>query len=243
MAVDPKKRQKALAKKAAKRKAKTAAIRAAISAGLVPRLSAFPIHECLVPADLFERGIGNVLVTRRLPHGDIATGGFLVDPWCLGIKNALLRIDSESRYEDLVEHLLVEEHLEEVDPAYAKKLILEAVAYARDVGFAPHPDYRQAARALEGIDEGACREVFTFGNEGKPFFISGPNDTPARCRLIVRTLSERFGPDGFHFMVHGTSRSDFREMGFRGPALEGSGPLMLPGEPAGQGAAGGEEDR
>ncbi|MBI5015420.1 MAG: hypothetical protein HZB55_08000 [Deltaproteobacteria bacterium] len=65
-------------------------------------------------------GIGTVLVSRRLPDGDIAYAGFLVDPWCLGVKDALLRVCSEARYEDFAEHLLIEESLEEVEPAYAK---------------------------------------------------------------------------------------------------------------------------
>ena len=53
--------------------------------------------------DLFERGIGNVLMSRQLPDGDVVYGGFLVDPWCLGVKNALLRACSEARYKDFVE--------------------------------------------------------------------------------------------------------------------------------------------
>jgi hypothetical protein len=222
MATDPKRRQKALAKKAAKRKAKRATARAASSGGSngIVRPSRFPIHECLVPVDLFERGIGNVLVSRQLPDGEVAYGGFLVDPWCLGVKNALLRAGSEARYEDLVEHLLVEESLEEVEPAYAKKLILDATAYARDLGFAPHPNYREAARMLEGIDAAACREAFSFGHEGKPNFISGPNDTPARCRQILDTLRTRLGPEGFHFTVHARRPSQFREMGFGDKNIE-----------------------
>lgn len=222
MATDPKRRQKSLARKAARRKAKHAAAHAAQSAGVrsLSRLSAFPIHECLVPEGLFERGIGNVLVTRRLPSGELACGAFLVNPWCLGVKNAFLRVWSEAFYEDRVEHLLLEEALEDVSPAYAKKLISDAVSYARGLGLAPHPDYRKAFPIFEGIDAAECPQEFSFGHEGKPFFVSGPNDTPARCRQILETLGARLGPEGFHFLLGTRDPAQFREMGFGGEDLE-----------------------
>lgn len=218
MALDPKRRQKALARKAAKRKAKHAAARTAQIGRIhsLSRLSAFPIHQCLVPAGLFERGIGNVLVTRRLPDGRLACGAFLVDPWCLGVKNAFLRMWSAAFYENRVEHLLLEEALEDVAPAFAKKLISDAVSYARDLGLAPHPGYREAFPIFEGIDAAECSEAFSFGHEGKPFFVSGPNDTPARCRQILETLRARLGPEGFHFVLGTHDPARFREMGFGG---------------------------
>ena len=223
MATDPKRRQKALAKKTAKRKAKNAVAGAArrIPTLASARLATLPIHECLVPDGLFEKGIGTVLVSRQMPNGDIVTGGFLVDAWCLGVKNALLRIDTEARYEDWVENLLIrQDDLAEVEPTYAKKLILDAIAYARELGFPPHPDYRAAARILEGIDAAKCAARFSFGCEGKPFFASGPNDTPARCREILTTLEKRLGPDGFQFTVAGRSADEFHKMGFSKLHLE-----------------------
>ena len=47
-----------------------------------------PIHESLVPASLFEQGIGNLLFSRSLPDGRVALGAFLLDVFCLGVKNA-----------------------------------------------------------------------------------------------------------------------------------------------------------
>lgn len=235
MAIDPKRRQKALARKSAKRKARHAATRAAHPAGIpsLARLAAFPLHECLVPEGLFEQGIGNVLVTRRLPSGELACAAFLVDAWCLGVKNALLHVWSQAYYEDRVEHLLLQETLEDVAPAYARKLLSDAVAYARGLGLPPHPDFREAAAIFEGIDAAECPETFSFGREGKPFFVSGPNDTPTRCRQILETLQARLGPDGFHFVVGAADPSQFRERGFGGEDLEQRGqeafsPRLLP---------------
>src|SRR5262245_23564829 len=47
-----------------------------------------PLHGCLVPAGLFESGIGTVVVSRKLTDGRIVAAVFLLDVWCLGVKDA-----------------------------------------------------------------------------------------------------------------------------------------------------------
>ena len=68
MALDARKRQQKLAKKAAKRKAVLATKKPVWSVGgLVPHgrqtmpVASAPIHECLIPESLFDIGIGNVV--------------------------------------------------------------------------------------------------------------------------------------------------------------------------------------
>jgi len=57
-----------------------------------------PIHEALVPAKLFEVGIGNLFFSRALPDGRIALGSFLLDVFCLGVKNAFVTIVAREEY-------------------------------------------------------------------------------------------------------------------------------------------------
>jgi len=70
MAVDQKRRKKRLAKKKAKRKAK--AKESDIKRNILSHASQFgllstlPINECLMPKGLFETGIGNVVVSRKM---------------------------------------------------------------------------------------------------------------------------------------------------------------------------------
>jgi hypothetical protein len=79
-------------------------------------------------------------------------------------------------------------HLRKVEPAYAKKLILDAIAYARNNGFEPHKDYRLASKVLRDIDETTCKTEFTFGKDGKPFYITGPNDSEARSKQVITAV-------------------------------------------------------
>ena len=42
---------------------------------------------------------------------------------------------------------------------------------------------------------------FEFGKDGKPFYVSGPNETRADSERIIATLTRKLGPGGFHYMV------------------------------------------
>jgi hypothetical protein len=209
MALDARKRQQKLAKKAAKRKAVLATKKPAWTAGgvgphgrhAVPAASV-PIHECLVQDSLFDIGIGNVIVSRKISNGFIGAAFFLVDVFCLGIKDAFYDVLSPAEYDYRVSGL-EHETFRAIDPACARKLVEGAEAYARDLGFNPHPGYQRARQIFGDLDATTCPTHYVFGKDGKPFFMSGPYDTPARCRKILDTLTRRCGPEGFHFTVLG----------------------------------------
>jgi hypothetical protein len=208
MALDPRKRQKKLAKKAARRKKVALQARKESSLGgflsdarLMAQVVSSPIHQCYVPQDLFKTGIGDVIVSRRLESGKILAAFFLVDVFCLGVKDAFLRLMSPAEFRFSVEKAGEHETLERVDPAYVRKLVEASEAYALGLGLNPHPDYRQARKIFGDIDAAACPAHFEFGQDGKPFYISGPNDSLTRINLIQHALLKSCGPDGFHFLI------------------------------------------
>jgi hypothetical protein len=163
--------------------------------------AASPVHECLVPIDLFVRGIGNILVSRWLPNGDLVTSAFLLDVHCLGVKNAFFKVCSTADYRTLVSGVSRHGPLQAIDPACARKLVEGAEAYARDLGFGPHPDYFPSAVIFGDIDKSECATAYEFGKDGQPFYVAGPYDTPAKSKRIVETLTRRCGAGNFHYMV------------------------------------------
>jgi hypothetical protein len=77
-----------------------------------------------------------------------------------------------------------------------------ALAYAADLGFSPDPDYYRVKALFGDIDSSACTQEFEFGEDGKPYYVSGPNDSPTHIRAVMKQLSLRCGgPEGFHFMI------------------------------------------
>ena len=47
-----------------------------------------------------------------------------------------------------------------VQPWCARKLLEQAAEYARRLGFAPHPDYKKAARLFGGLHAEQCTRHF-----------------------------------------------------------------------------------
>jgi hypothetical protein len=159
-----------------------------------------PIHECLIPASLFEQGLGNLVFSRALPNGHIALSVFLLDTFCLGVKNAFFTIGTKAEY-DAHRHRSIPEELQPINPACFRKLVEGGVAYARELGFYPHTDYRVACQIFGDVDTGSCQTNFEYGHEGKPLYISGPNESASQVRAILDQLESRLGPDNFHLLV------------------------------------------
>ena len=101
----------------------------------------------------------------------------------------------------MLESMSSEQRLKFIHPACARKLIEQARKYAVDLGFSPHKDYREAKKIFGGIDSAACPRSFTFGKDGKPFYVAGPYDKPRFIKNVVDTLEKSCGPGGYHYVV------------------------------------------
>jgi hypothetical protein len=106
--------------------------------GLVNQLVLHP-YECLIPHNLFAAGIGNMLVSRVSPQGEVAVCSFIIDVYCLGVKQARLKTMPIPEYEKVFKPGIVESHggyaFTKIKPACAKKLLDGAAQYAKDLGF------------------------------------------------------------------------------------------------------------
>ena len=190
-------------RKAAKRKARQSRAPSAprSNRGWLRGAADWPLHECLVAEEWREPGeIVQVLVSRRSPQGQVAAGVFLVDLGCLGVKNAFGRVFStQGEYAaELRNDIFARQEMNHADLDLAAKIIREGVAYARELGFSPNRDIRDAQLVLGDADPDACDEEIPLGRDGKPFFVSGPYDNVDR---ILDKLTRKLGPDGFHYLI------------------------------------------
>jgi hypothetical protein len=204
MAANQRRRQKQRERKSAKRKSRNKMLARQQPQGISDRLAmaaSAPIGDCFAGDALWEGGLGGVLLSRHLPNGQIAVAVFLVDRYCLGVKDAFGKILTRPEYERMRDRYNEKWGIVELQPAAARKLVEGAVHYARSLGFSPHPDYRKAAPIFGAIDPDDCDEEFEYGMNGKPHFIAGPYDTPERCYRILSILEHQCGRDGFHFTV------------------------------------------
>jgi len=206
MAANQKKRQKKLERRAAKRKDRRRELIRQKNRGLGELLwmaSGSPVLHSRIADTLKDEGMGHVLLSRLLPNNRVAAVLFLVDRYCLGVKDCFGRLMVRAEYDAFCKDLDDRFEMEDHTPADVRKLVEGVVDSARDLGLEPHPDYHRVKAIFGDIDARESRIEFEFGSEGKPLFINGPHDGPERCRRILSILEHRCGPDGYHYIMGG----------------------------------------
>jgi hypothetical protein len=207
MASSQRDRLRRLAQKAARRKSIVAEKRktdlAATASNLadrVRRAAKAPLETCIVSAELFERGFGQLTVARSLPSGQVAVAFFLLDPFCLGVKDVFFREMTRDEFAFAQESAAQVQTFVEIDPGQARRLVKESAAYAGSLGLRAPGDL-SAVEAIFGEFPATDGDAFVFGRDGKPLYMPGPSDTPAKARRIMATLTRHLGPDGFHVVA------------------------------------------
>jgi hypothetical protein len=199
MAISEQQRQKKLAKK--KQKRSSAAKK--ITPSMTKAKPFAHIHECLIPDDLFTAGIGELVMARRTPSGDIAMSAFVLDVFCLGVKDAMFMVMPEYEYEQKIKQRMIgtgDRTFEKLHQASAKKLLDGVISFAKELGFTPHPDYKNAYDIFGDIEASASPVKYTYGRKGRPFYINGPYESQSDIQRIIKTLTKSCGEDGFDML-------------------------------------------
>jgi hypothetical protein len=139
-----------------------------------------------------------ILISRRQPDGDLLFGVYLVDIFCLGLKNTFCNVDlSMSRYRrDLVDKSFGDQDFEPCSVELAHQIIYGAIAYAGQFGFRPNKDYKLSQYILETPESIGPADI-EFGKDGKPFFIAGPDDHVQR---IMHQLESTVGKGNYTYL-------------------------------------------
>jgi transcriptional regulator with XRE-family HTH domain len=140
-------------------------------------------------------GLSEVLVVRRESHR-YEVSAFLVDYWCLGVKNALFKKCDERKYELMLEKVekTFGESFKEISIEQAQAIIFGSIDYAATLGFQPHTDFAKSKASLGARLENL--QSIEFGKDGKPFYFCGPHDNQMK---IIQTLKENVGDGNFDY--------------------------------------------
>lgn len=187
------------------------------AAGLLP-----PVKECLVNAAVLSllepsteqsdtrevadvldpekfTGMAVVIVMREAGFNRCSVCTYLVDIWCLGIKDASgPRQMNWSDYQEFVDYAYQgfgDDPPAKISLEQAQAIVFSALEYADALGFKPHKDFA-AARPYLGEWNGETK--IECGRDGIPCYFEGPYDRPEK---IVAQLEKAVGKGNFEYVL------------------------------------------
>ena len=140
------------------------------------------VEACKVNDSCREQGLFSIHALLSVPNRPPTLACFLVDKWCMGLKDAWGRLDmTYERYHDFMESAESRAgfKLVDMDPDEARKLIAAGIHQANVMGFRLPPNYGKWAKAMGVGDDWASADISDFGKDGKYFFV-GPLDHLAK---------------------------------------------------------------
>ena len=165
----------------------------------VLRAAHAPIQHCFLTESVFDLGMGTLVLARGATPHHIAFSSFLIDMFCLGIKDVMFESVESEVFEMYMDATDVGSPMVSVDPSYARKLLRDLAAWSQSIGFAPHRDFAVVERMFGDVSADASDATFRFGRDGKPFYIPGPSETAPLVRRRIEQLQKYLGDNGFGF--------------------------------------------
>jgi hypothetical protein len=144
-------------------------------------------------------GLVGVMVAREY-GSTVSVAGFLVDLWCMGVKDAWPPKTMSRVKLPEYRNLFFRSFGGAWVPApldLAQNLVLGAVEHAKSLGLDPHEDYQ---KAVGHLGEWAGPGDITFGKNGKPFYINGPHDNALE---VISKLRASAGAGNFDSLLMG----------------------------------------
>jgi len=143
-----------------------------------------------------DAGMHSVYAIRQTRNGTVASV-FLVDSFCLGVKDSFfIRSFDLDAFRDRNRDL----ETEKVSPEHALKFILDAISYARSIGFEPSAETDICKQIFGTTDAAECKTEFVFGKNGKPWYMSGPHDSSEKQIRILQILTQ-LGAGNFDYTL------------------------------------------
>lgn len=158
-----------------------------------------PIGECLIRKGWQELGMGEIIVTRKHTSGNVTFALYLVDAFCLGLKDSLYKFNSfPDEYEEVREDLFRECGYDQISYEEAHNIIYGAIAYAEELGFEPGKTFAISKYILEEDTEEIPLLEYEFGKDGIPCLIA---TTRLEASRYIPVLNKNVGEGNYKLLI------------------------------------------
>lgn len=161
------------------------------------------IELCMINKGWEIEGLAQILVSRKHSNGNHSFCIYLVDLFCLGVKDTFWRFnESDFEFDSFLEKFSNHGPVEKISYELAHNIIFAGLEYAEDLGIKAHKDFLRTTQYFLEEDTDAIALIdIECGQNGMPVYVKGPNDDDARVNQIIGILEKSVGPDGFRFLI------------------------------------------
>lgn len=167
-----------------------------------------PFYKCLISTGWQEHGMAQIIVARQHTNGNITFGGYLVDLYCVGVKDVFFNFNFEVyEFDEMISNLSRGMTLIAADYALVHNVIFASIEYAAELGFKPCKEFSETAKyILEEDTDDVELMAIECGKNGKPLFVKIDNTSTTEANKIIQQLEKSVGKgnfdvlyvDGFH---------------------------------------------
>lgn len=144
------------------------------------------IKACYITDDYETTGLGQIVVAREHINGKVTLGSYLVDKFCLGVKNTFYKFSmSEYEYDEFVSRVC-SHGAKEISYEEAHNRIFGAVEFAEEAGIEPHKNFKLTQYILEEDDDRVPLIEYEYGKDGKHYLIAKNNLEASRYLPLLR---------------------------------------------------------
>lgn len=160
------------------------------------RARSLEIGTCYVSDDMTECGEGYVFVTRRHTGGKVSMAMYLVDTYCIGVKDSFFRLRLEE--DELEEMLDRAPDIRECSYEEAHNWVYGAIAWAEEAGIEPDKSFAVTKYMLEEDSDDIPLIEYEFGRDGKHLLMANSNLEASR---YIPLLKKNLGEGNFAFTI------------------------------------------
>ncbi|MDR0793323.1 MAG: hypothetical protein LBE82_08430 [Chitinophagaceae bacterium] len=173
-----------------------------------------PIYKCFINKEWEEAREANIVITRKHVTGNVTVCVYLVDLYCLGIKDSFFNFNIP--YEEFEERFKMDRNrgafLIETSYELVHNIIYAGIEFAEKYGFQPCKEFTSVTEFFleEDTDDIPLMEI-ACGNEkdGKPLYFNVGNESPDRVRQILGQLERVAGKGNYHYHTQISKPDDY----------------------------------
>ena len=162
------------------------------------RARTLEIGKCFVSDDLKKMGEGHVIVSRIHTGGRISVAVYLIDIWCVGVKDSFYELRMEDyEFSEMIGSYSLGLHECSYDEAH--NWIYGAIDFAEEAGIEPDKSFNLTQYMLEEDDDNIPLIEYEYGKDGKHTLVAQSRLEASR---YLPLLEKNLGKGNYDFILN-----------------------------------------